>query len=147
MMPLYARNDVTLCMQGMPYYWIKKLLHKDAQGMYWGILIWKLTSKAMLKLVSWFYRQVLVVLYFLPWFQVVFLGGCPNHENISKKHAHMGDIHEMWLSSHGPTTHGPLLVCFSHFLQFWQKLQKLRENQQKTNTIKQVDGGPWVAGT
>ena len=74
-------------------------------------------------------------------------GRVPKPWEHQQKHAHMGDIHEMWLSSHGPTTHGPLLVCFSHFLQFWQKLQKLRENQQKTNTIKQVDGGPWVAGT
>ena len=68
-------------------------------------------SKAMLKLVCWLYFQVLAVMYFLPWFQVTFWEGAQTMRK-STKHAHLHDIHEVWLSRYGSTTHGPPLVCF-----------------------------------
>ena len=48
----------------------------------------------------------------------------------STKHAHLDDIHEMWLSRHGPTTHGPPWACFSSlgFGNAGQQSQKPREN-------------------
>jgi hypothetical protein len=43
--------------------------------MYWRALLGKQPSKAMLKLVCWFYFQVLALLHFLPWVQVTFWEG------------------------------------------------------------------------
>ena len=75
-MPLYEMNDVTF-------------------------LIWKQTSKAILKLVCWFNFQVLVVLYFLPLIQVAFWQGAKKkkHEKIGHQNPHLDDIHQMWLQN------------------------------------------------
>ena len=78
--PLYARNDVTLCKTC-------NILrtHIAAQGMYWRILLWKQTLKNMLKFVCWFCFQVLAVLYFLPGFQVTFCEGAQTMRKSAKK--------------------------------------------------------------
>ena len=135
-------------MQVMSYFWKKQI---PAQGMYWRILIWKRTSKAMLKLVCWFYFQVWAVLYCLPWFQVTFWEGAQTMpkpwENQEKKthahHAHLDDIHEMWLSRHGPWDSWTSIGLFFPlvFENSGQRLQKNRDNKNKVNE------GPWVAGT
>ena len=160
MMPLYARNDVTLC---KTCHILRT--HIAAQGMYWRILLWKQTSKNMLKFVCWFYFQVLAVLYFLPWFQVTSWEGVQTMRK-SANNAHLDDVHEVRLSRHGQwllsfgnisknvhktkqklnqkttlwpyvqTTHGPPLPSFVlSFDKLGQKLQKAWR-EQNTHTKK-----------
>ena len=174
MMPLYARNDVTLC-KTCHILWT----HIAAQGMYWRILLWK----NMLKFVCWFYFQVLaVLLYFLPWFQVTFWKGVQTMRK-SANNAHLDDVHEMRLSRHGQwllsfgnisknvhktkqklnqkqpydpmskplmDLHCLLLFCL---LTSWGRSCKRRgdnkthTHKEKLKTQKTLNGGPWVAGT
>ena len=75
-----------------------------AQGMYWRV--WSKCQRP-----CWLCFQVLAVMYFLPWFQVIFWEGAQTMRK-STKHAHLHDIHEVWLNRYGSTTHGPPLVCF-----------------------------------
>ena len=148
MIPLYAENDVTLCKEC--HILGKKNL--AAQGMYWRILIRKQTSKAMLKLVCWFYFQVLAVLYFLPCFQVTFWGGAqkPWEKKLKPwENQQKNEHHKMWLSRHEPTTHGPPLVCFFpiDFSKFWAEVAKTSRAPKKANNTKKhkpMDVQEWL---
>ena len=168
MMPLYARNDVTLC----------KTCH-----ILWTHIAAQCFEKNMLTFVCWFYFQVLAVLYFLPWFQVTSWEGVQTMRK-SANNAHLDDVHEVRLSRHGQwllsfgnisknvhktkqklnqkttlwpyvqTTHGPPLPSFVlSFDKLGQKLQKAWREQntnthkEKLKTQKTLNGGPWVAGT
>ena len=102
MMPLYEMNDVTF-------------------------LIWKQTSKAILKLVCWFNFQVLVVLYFLPLIQVAFWQGAKKKKK------------KTWENRPPKSTPGwyPSDVT----------AKPSRKATKKTKTINQANGCPWVIGT
>ena len=73
----------------------------SAQGiMYWKVLLWKQPAEAMLKLVCWFYFQVLAVSHVPPWIQVTLWEGARTTRKTGKS-AHVDDVHETWLRRHG----------------------------------------------
>ena len=80
MMPLYARNDVTLC-KTCHILWT----HIAAQGMYWRILLWKKHAEICLLILF----SSLGCAVFPPMVSSNFLGRCPNHEKISKQCAQL----------------------------------------------------------
>ena len=78
-----------------------------------------------------------------------FLGGCPNHAQTMGKsgkkthahHAHLDDIHEMWLSRHGPWDSWTSIGLFFPlvFENSGQRLQK-KSRQQKQSQWGSMSG-------
>ena len=64
------------------------------QEICWMMLFWKQTSKSMLKLVCFFYFQVVGALYTFPWFKATFWEG---PQTMRKPAKHLDDVHERWL--------------------------------------------------
>ena len=166
MMPLYARNDVTLC-KTCHILWI----HIAAQGMYWRILLWKKHAEICLLILF----SSLGCAVFPPMVSSNFLGWCPKTMRKetqamrkSANNAHLDDVHEVRLSRHGhwllsfgnisknvhktkqklnqktslwpyvQTTHGPPLPSFVlSFDKLGQKLQKAWR-EQNTHTQRKT---------
>ena len=76
----------------------------------------------MLKLVCFFYFQVLAVLYFFPWFELTFWEGAKTMIKPTNN-AHLDDVNEKWLSRHGVLFFSMVLDTFWEYMEYYSLVE------------------------